>query len=211
MMIMFGMVMVSIFLLAAISFDLYFLGTARMQQQNLAEYVALATLRELKDPIGPSGGACPSAGTGSADATCYNHVISTGELAGSFALFGTGGASEVTPSQLQVTYNSNYVSISPDMWPYFQPQTTDGNVIFGTYNPGDQTFTPAAPGQSASVNCVRVRLYKQRSGSSSFVLPLMKLLQSAGTKLDTSVSSAAYATGDPFNPYMIVAIATPVG
>lgn len=93
-----GALWMSAFLmLAALAIDTYMLATAKLQQGNTVEYMALAGLRALLEP---ASGAAPPAQTGN-DSLTYNFVIERAVTVAQSPLIGTSHT-QVTATQLRV-------------------------------------------------------------------------------------------------------------
>jgi hypothetical protein len=200
-----GALWMSAFLmLTALAIDTYMLATAKLQQGNTVEYMALAGLRALLDP---ASGATPPAQTGN-DPLTYNFVIERAVTVAQSPLMGTSH-SQVTATQLRVRaatggddegegcdsggYGQGSGSESGvDKWCGFEGEAANpvGAVIFGRYDSTTGKFTPAAPGAVSSVNAVRVRLALQDPQNAPMVLPMMKLLIGNGSIMFQSFATA---------------------
>ena len=181
--IVFGaIVMAAIVATIALALDMYFIANAKLQQNNTAEYVALAVLRTYVEP--PQNGAYN--GYPSDEVSRYNFAIDRGSLLGSAQLLGAD-AGQISFGDLRV-YNSKYDgtggcepgSIRQSEWCGFQPASDRGSVVFGYVDKSllqnsQAGFYPIPPGGADYANAVKVTL-KLTHSSSPIILPMAKLL-----------------------------------
>jgi hypothetical protein len=148
--------------LIALALDTFMIGTAKMHQSSTVEYIALGTLRTLKEP--PADGSY----IGSNEVDRYNFAINRGALAGAANLPGSSAA-QVMSSEIQVRLASGQDDSDEDcgqggggppgggpglgscsenfndegggacggidQWCGFESSSPIGSVIFGVYTP----------------------------------------------------------------------------
>ena len=215
-----GALWMSAFLmLAALAIDTYMLATAKLQQGNTVEYMALAGLRAVLDPA-PGAAPPPSSG---GEQHVYNFAIDRAVLVAQSPLMGTSHA-QVSASQLYVRPSSGKDDAgegcgddegdannsagreagghcvgtdecpesAKDKWCGFEGAGDEGlgAVIFGRYDSSTGSFSPAAPGAASTVNAIKVRLQLQNPQNSPMVLPMMKLLIGNGSIMFQSTATA---------------------
>jgi hypothetical protein len=97
-----GALWISVFLmLTALAIDTFMLATAKLQQGNTVDYLALSALHALKDP---PAGAVPPSGQGY-DTVTYNFVIDKAAVVAAASLLGSGGA-QASASDLRIRISS---------------------------------------------------------------------------------------------------------
>jgi hypothetical protein len=194
-------------MLTALALDTFMLATAKLQQGNTVDYLALSALHALKDP--PVGAVPPSGSQ--QDVSTYNFVIDRAAVVAAASLLGSGAA-QASASQLRVRISSGSDDEGEgcgfgsddsvkDKWCGFEGLSDVGAVIFGQYDPVNSKFIPAALGAVATVNAVRVRLQLQNPSESPLLLPMMRLILSSGHLM---FESSAIAYRDGTGRYMLV-------
>ncbi len=203
-----GALWISVFLmLTALALDTFMLATAKVQQGNTVDYLALSALHALKDP--PVGAVPPSGSQ--QDVSTYNFVIDRAAVVAAASLLGSGAA-QASASQLRVRISSGSDDEGEgcgfgsddsvkDKWCGFEGVSDVGAVIFGQYDPVNGNFVPAALGAVTTVNAVRVRLQLQDPSESPLLLPMMRLILSSGHLM---FESSAIAYRDGTGRYMLV-------